>query len=197
MPSPTGSTSLERLHAWRRRSAAFRATTKHDKALAIRFADRLIGWISTPPVLLAHLSWFIVWATLNFHLLPIPEHLFKDTFGYWLFGMIPSLEQFTLIVFVLFSQNHAAQVGELRNELRLQMNITTEYELQKMLQVLTIVHHHLDIALPDEIGKPGTQTASPTPLDVAAIVKHMEHELMGKPPAASIVPASAWTSHPS
>ena len=107
---------------------------EHDKAsTADRVADAItrfsgsIGfvWIN---VLLAG-----GWMAFNL-LLPVRERV--DPFPFPLLTLVLSIEAIFLAIFILMSQNRAAQVSDKRSHLDLQLNLLGEQENTKMLLML-------------------------------------------------------------
>ena len=98
-----------------------------------RFADVLTRVASSTPFLVGHLVWFTAWITWNmgaFGLRPF------DPFPFGLLTMIVSLEAIFLSIFVLLAQGRESAIAELREEVTLQVNLRTEAEVTKVLQLL-------------------------------------------------------------
>jgi uncharacterized membrane protein len=98
-----------------------------------RFADVLTRVASSTPFLVCHLLWFSGWIAWNvgaFGLRPF------DPFPFGLLTMVVSLEAIFLSIFVLLAQGREAAIAELREEVTLQVNLRTEAEVTKVLQLL-------------------------------------------------------------
>ena len=98
-----------------------------------RFADVLTRVASSTPFLVGHLIWFGGWVVWNmgfFGLRPF------DPFPFGLLTMIVSLEAIFLSIFVLLAQGRESAIAELREEVTLQVNLRTEAEVTKVLQLL-------------------------------------------------------------
>ena len=98
-----------------------------------RFADVLTRVASSTPFLVGHLLWFGGWIAWNmgaFGLRPF------DPFPFGLLTMIVSLEAIFLSIFVLLAQGRESAIAELREEVTLQVNLRTEAEVTKVLQLL-------------------------------------------------------------
>lgn len=98
-----------------------------------RFADVLTRVASSTPFLAGHLIWFggwIVWNMGMFGLRPF------DPFPFGLLTMVVSLEAIFLSIFVLLAQGRESAIAELREEVTLQVNLRTEAEVTKVLQLL-------------------------------------------------------------
>ena len=63
--------------------------------------------------------------------------------------MIVSLEAIILSVFVLLSQNRAAHIDSLRDELHLQVNLIAEEEITKVLEILADMRAKMGIKRED------------------------------------------------
>ena len=91
---------------------------------------------------------FLVWIVLNMGIIPsIPVF---DPFPYGLLTMAVSLEAIFLAIIVLISQNRAAHVAELREEIDLQINVQAEEEITKILILLDRIHDHLGLPPEDD-----------------------------------------------
>jgi uncharacterized membrane protein len=97
-----------------------------------------------------HMVWFGVW--LGFNVRPRGKTTF-DPFPFALLTMIVSLESIFLSLFILMSQNRSGLQADQRNHLDLQINLLSEDENTKMLQMLQALceHHKLAIAADAEI----------------------------------------------
>ena len=90
---------------------------------------------------------FFVWITLNIRLIPglIPF----DPFPFGLLTMLVSLEAIFLSIFVLISQNRSAYISTIRDEVHLQINMQSEREVTKILQILGEMRKKLGITTED------------------------------------------------
>jgi uncharacterized membrane protein len=98
-----------------------------------RFADMLTRIASSTPFLVGHLVWFGGWISWNmgaFGLRPF------DPFPFGLLTLVVSLEAIFLAIFVLMAQVRESSIAELREEVTLQVNLRTEAEVTKVLQLL-------------------------------------------------------------
>jgi uncharacterized membrane protein len=101
--------------------------------------------------IVVHIIWFGIWIALNVG--PQKKTNF-DPFPFPFLTMIVSLESIFLSLFILMSQNRSGQQAEQRNHLELQINLLSEDENTKMLQMLRALceHHKLKIADDPEIS---------------------------------------------
>jgi uncharacterized membrane protein len=95
-----------------------------------------------------HMIWFAVWVTLN-----IRDKGAFDPFPFPMLTLIVSLESIFLSLFILMSQNRTRLQADQRNHLELQINLLSEDENTKMLQMLRALceHHKLRVANDPEI----------------------------------------------
>ncbi len=100
-------------------------------------ADWMTNTLGNIYFLALNILWFIVWILINIGAISsVPPF---DPFPFGLLTMIVSLEAIILAIFVLISQNRAAQVDDLREEIDLQVDIITEQELTKLIHMTSIL----------------------------------------------------------
>ena len=85
--------------------------------------------------------WFSVWIGIN--VWPGIKHV--DPFPFIFLTLMVSLEAIFLSTFILISQNEETRLAERRNALDLQINLLTEQENTKMLQMLAAIGAKLDV----------------------------------------------------
>ena len=95
-------------------------------------ADRISAFCGSTPFLWVHVTWFAAWIGTN---LALGRHGF-DPYPFTFLTLVVSLEAIFLSSFILISQNRAARVSERRNQLDLQINLLTEQENTKTLELL-------------------------------------------------------------
>jgi uncharacterized membrane protein len=117
------------------RSVKARADEK--RSWSERMADRLTTAFGSMVFLVLNVVWFVVWIVINVGLIPGIEPF--DPFPFGFLTMVVSLEAIALAIIVLMSQNRAAKIAELREEVDLQVNILTEKELTKLLRIVTLL----------------------------------------------------------
>jgi len=61
-----------------------------------------------------------------------------------------SLEAIFLSIFVLISQNRAAFVADLREEIDLKVNVRAEQEITRLINMVDEIHDHLGLAPDDD-----------------------------------------------
>ena len=87
--------------------------------------------------LILNLAWFAVWIVVNAGIISGGEPF--DPFPFGFLTMIVSLEAIALAIIVLMSQNQAARIAELREEVDLQVDVITELEITKLLELVVIL----------------------------------------------------------
>lgn len=97
------------------------------------FADWLTDHFGTVGFLTINAVWFAVWIVLNMGWVPGITPF--DPFPFGLLTMVVSLEAIFLAITVLISQNRAAKIADLREEIDLQINTMAEEEVTKMIQL--------------------------------------------------------------
>ncbi len=108
-----------------------------------RMADLLTSRLGSTNFLIANAALFAAWILVNTGMVPGLEVF--DPFPFGLLTMIVSLEAIFLAIIVLISQNRAAKVDDLRDEVDLYVNTTAEKEITKMLELQTKILEKLDV----------------------------------------------------
>jgi uncharacterized membrane protein len=111
-----------------------KARANKKSGYAEKFADKLTLAFGSMPFLVVNCVWFAIWIALNVGLVPgIPIF---DPFPFGFLTMIVSLEAIILAIIVLISQNRAARIADLREEVALQVEEISEQEVTKILELL-------------------------------------------------------------
>lgn len=117
----------------RRVIKSLKAQADARRSPAERFADWLTDYFGTVGFLALNAIWFVIWITLNMGWIPGFEPF--DPFPFGLLTMAVSLEAIFLAIIVLISQNRAAKIADLREEIDLQINTMAEEEVTKMIEL--------------------------------------------------------------
>ncbi len=113
---------------------SFKARTDAKRTLSEKFADQLTQRSGSMTFFILNFAWFAIWIAINTGLIPgIPVF---DPFPFGLLTMIVSLEAIGLAIVVLISQNRAAQIADLREEVDLRMDMIAEEEITKLLSIV-------------------------------------------------------------
>ena len=111
------------------------------------WADRMIGIASSSPFLVIHAIIFVVWILWNVPGTGLPQF---DPYPYGMLTTIVSLEAIFLSIFVLMTQSRESRIGELREELTLQVNLRMEEEITKTLHLVAGLYARLGLQLADD-----------------------------------------------
>lgn len=160
----------------RRIVKSFEARVMKRRPFAIRVADYLTSYFGSVGFLVANVLGFIVWVFLNSGL--VPGFTPIDPFPFTFLTMLVSLEAIFLTIIVLMSQNRQSFITSLRDELDMQVNMLTEREITKALELLIKLHHHLDT---DEIRDPELEAMLKT-TDISYIERKLEDQLKAEQP---------------
>ena len=115
---------------------AFRAVkAQHaaNRSLVERAAAHLTHVASSTPFLATHILWFAAWIAWNSGAFGLRAF---DPFPYGLLTLVVSLEAIFLSILVLMAQGRESSIAELREEVTLQVNLRTEAEVTKILQLI-------------------------------------------------------------
>jgi uncharacterized membrane protein len=107
-------------------------------------ADWLTSFASSTGFFVFHVVAFAAWLLWNSPFFGLPRF---DPFPYGLLTMIVSLEAIFLSIFVLMSQGRESRIGELREELTLQVNLKIEEEVTKTLHLVAGLYNRLGLTL--------------------------------------------------
>ncbi len=103
-------------------------------------ADGLTNLASSSGFLVFHVVAFSSWILLNSGFGGLPAY---DPYPFGLLTMVVSLEAIFLSIFVLMSQSRESKIGELREELTLQVNLRIEEEVTKTLHLVAGLYTRL------------------------------------------------------
>jgi uncharacterized membrane protein len=126
---------------------AIKAQHSANRTSAEILADRMIGLASSTAFLVIHAILFIVWIVWNIPGVPLPQF---DPYPYGMLTTIVSLEAIFLSIFVLMTQSRESKIGELREELTLQVNLRVEEEVTKTLHLVAGLYSRLGLKLADD-----------------------------------------------
>jgi uncharacterized membrane protein len=137
-----------------RRSAgintAFRAikaeAASHRSPMEV-LADRMIGVASATPFLVIHAFLFAAWIYWNLPFSGLPRF---DPYPYGMLTLVVSLEAIFLSIFVLMTQSRESRIGELREELTLQVTLRMEEEITKTLHLVAGLYARMNLTLADD-----------------------------------------------
>lgn len=116
----------------------------HRRTLAERFADWCTEFFGTAHFLLLHVLIFGVWIVVNAGVIPGVPRL--DPYPFNFLTTTVSLEAIFLSIVVLMSQNREERIANIRDEIDLQINVQSEREITKMLEMLATIEKRLHVA---------------------------------------------------
>ncbi len=127
----------EKLRHKKRVIQSYRAKADARRTPADKVADFLTVRLGSVVFLFLNVVWFLVWITINTGLVSGIKPF--DPFPFGLLTMTVSLEAIFLAIIVLISQNRAAKVAEIREEIDLQITTISESEVTQAIYMLTIL----------------------------------------------------------
>jgi uncharacterized membrane protein len=165
----------DRTHLQSRRTqilTSLKSKADAKRTLTERVADWLTRGFGSMIFLILNIIWFAVWIVINTGLIPGIEPF--DPFPFGFLTMIVSLEAIALAIIVLISQNRAAKIADLREEVDLQVDVTTELELTKLLKLVGMLlqKEGIDLSHDEELA------VMLRPTDTEKIEKTLEAEIV-------------------
>ena len=118
---------------------------KENRTRGERISVLIADFCGSMTFVWVHVFWFAAWVLLNS---VFSFHVF-DPFPYTFLTLVVSLEAIFLSTFILISQNNETKLTERRNHLDLQINILTEQENTKMLELLELIAKKVGVAYDD------------------------------------------------
>ncbi|EKE05006.1 MAG: hypothetical protein ACD_19C00426G0028 [uncultured bacterium] len=127
---------------------SFEAKELKKRSWSVRLADDLTSIFGSFLFLTINVIFFIFWILANTG--NIPNITPFDQFPFPLMTTIVSLEAIILTLIVLMSQNRQSFISNLREEIDMQVNLTSEREITKILQILVKIAEKQGIRLDDK-----------------------------------------------
>lgn len=147
-----------------------------QRSMIDRIADAIGTFTGSFWFVALHAILLTMWFLINTGFLPILPQF--DPFPFILLCMIVSVEGVILSTFVLMKQNRMQQRTDTRNHLNLQIDLLSEREVTKLIQMMRLICHKLDI--PDADRDPELSEMS----DITS-VDILSHEIRKKIPPCS------------
>lgn len=126
----------------------FKPKSRKNEGLIDRSADFLRDSFGTVWFLTINAVIFLSWILINSGL--IPNFQVFDPFPYGLLTTAVSLEAIFLSIIVLISQNRSSEIDSIRDELDLQINIRSESEITRIINMLDEIHDHMGLPAEDD-----------------------------------------------
>jgi uncharacterized membrane protein len=146
-PAATEKRRIRRSTGLNKAFRAIKAQHSANRTRAEILADRMIGLASSTAFLVIHAVLFIIWIVWNIPGVPLPQF---DPYPYGMLTTIVSLEAIFLSIFVLMTQSRESKIGELREEVTLQVNLRIEEEVTKTLHLVAGLYSRLGLKLADD-----------------------------------------------
>ena len=127
-----------------------------ERSTVERIGDAIGSFVGTMWFVIIHVAWFSLWFLANAGKIPGVPHF--DPYPFIFLSMAVSVEGVLLTTFVLMKQNRMAKRADLRNQLNLQVDLLSEKEVTKVLQMLRAMADHM--GLEQAAGEPEVQELS-------------------------------------
>ena len=156
--------NIEAISALEQQALARRSSAEKISDLIVYQGGRM--W-----AIILHVAWFTIWIAWNSGRIPGLRPF--DPFPFMGLTTIVSIEAIFLSLFILVSQNRASRRADERAQLDLQVNLLSEREATKMLQLLQALcaHHGLLEAEDAEVTELARET------EPASIAHELEQHL--------------------
>lgn len=119
------------------------AAAKEKQTRTERIARIVANFCGSMTFVWFHVIWFGGWIIVN--MMPGVHHF--DEFPFTFLTLVVSLEAIFLSTFILISQNQETRLSERNNQLDLQINLLTEQENTKILNILKQIAQKLDLEI--------------------------------------------------
>lgn len=154
--------------------AEMQAGLERGRTLVDRVADLIGGFSGSMTFVFLHILWFLTWFLINTGGIPGIKRF--DPYPFILLAMIVSVEGVLLSTFVLMKQNRMQQRIDIRDQLDLQINLLSEKEVTKTLQLLRAIADKLEVVPSPDLDQELTEMASTTSVDMLA--QHIQSDLI-------------------
>lgn len=122
--------------------------SNRGRGMATRISDAVAGFVGTLWFVVIHLALFVLWIVWNVGWLGLAPF---DPFPFVFLTLLVSFEAVLTSTFVLIKQNRMSSRADQRAHFDLQVNLLTERELTKALQLLDAVAQRLGVRSDAEI----------------------------------------------
>ena len=138
---------------------------EQTRTIPERIADLIGGFSGSMSFVVLHLLLFAAWFIIN--TLPLGIHHF-DPYPFILLAMIVSVEGVLLSTFVLMKQNRMQRQSDIRDHVNLQIDLLSEEEVTKALQLLLAICKKLEVDADVASGPDVQEMADHTSVDQLA-----------------------------
>lgn len=141
-----------RLSKSRKALKSLRSKLDRRKSPAEKLADFMTSNFGSFSFLVVNTLWFGVWIFINLGY-ATPTIAIFDPYPFGLLTMIVSLEAIILSIFVLVSQNREQKINDLREEIDLEVDVVSESEITKVLEILVKIakKNNIDLSKDEEL----------------------------------------------
>ena len=115
---------------------------RQDMGISEKLASKITAFSGSMLYVWLHVAWFLVWILINVTALVFEPF---DEYPFGLLTMVVSLEAIFLSTFVLISQNRQAIQADRRAKVDLQVDLISEREVTKLLDMVSHIRDHLGI----------------------------------------------------
>jgi len=143
-----------------------------SRTVADRLADLIGSLIGRMGFVAFHFGALAAWVVVNARLVSWPAPF--DPFPFPLLSLLLSTESVLVAVFVLMKQNRMSYLSDRRSHLDLQVNLLTEREVTRVLQIIGRIERHLGIE-PEGGDGHGAELSEET--EVAKLVATLDDKL--------------------
>ncbi len=158
-PVPTPKTVIQNIQS----VAGMEQALEERRTLVDRIADVIGGFSGSMTFVFLHIAWFASWFLINTGVIPGIKRF--DPYPFILLAMIVSVEGVLLSTFVLMKQNRMQKRIDVRDQLDLQINLLSEKEVTKTLQLLRAIAEKLEVTPSPEEDDELREMASTTSVD--------------------------------
>jgi|JI10StandDraft_1071094.scaffolds.fasta_scaffold03675_17 uncharacterized membrane protein len=128
--------------------SGFRARFKEQVPRVERFVNWMTSAFGTTGFLIGNTIFFASWLAVNLGL--FGDRFVFDPFPFNFLTAAVSLQAIFLSIIVLMSQNRAARMADLREEMDFEINLRSEAEVTRILNMLDEIHDHLGLENSDD-----------------------------------------------
>ncbi len=123
------------------------ARSLRSRTRTVYFVDYLISLTGTSTFLIVNVVLFISWILVNSGMVDFITVF--DPYPFGMLTMVVSLEAIVLSILVLISQNRTSKIDTIREEVQMRLNIISEQEVTKVLELLMKVSQKVGVELHD------------------------------------------------
>jgi uncharacterized membrane protein len=141
-------TSPEEVSQRQKTVKSIKSKADEKRSFQDKIIDRGNSFFGSNIFLYLNIVWFVIWLVINLGHIPGIKPF--DPFPFSFLTSSVSLEAIILAIFVLISQNRAAKIADLREEVELQISIMAEEENTKIMQMLVLLLQKNKIPVPED-----------------------------------------------